>query len=105
MELQPLYDAQISEINIGLDEAKNDLQHNSFFLVALNNVMSNYDSILDYLEIEDGMHSTILKSSLPGDFPKPSTNVRLVSFEEENLTEDDIKLKFKSILEGILKIN
>ena len=104
MELQPILEAYKAEIDFGINEAKNDVGHNSFFLVALNNVLDVYDSILNDLEIEEGMYSTILNSSLPGDFPNPSTDVRLVSFEAEGLTEDDIKLKFKTILEGVLKI-
>ena len=104
MDLQPHLEAYKAEIEFGLNEAKNDIGHNSFFLVALNNVLYEYDSILNDLEIEEGMYSTILNSSLPGDFPNPSTAVRLVSFEAEGLSEDDIKLKFKTILEGVLKI-
>ena len=104
MDLQLHLEAYNEEIELGLNEAKNDIGHNSFFLVALNNVLDMYDSILNDLEIEEGMYSTILNSSLPGDFPNPSTAVRLVSFEAEGLTEDDIKLKFKTILESVLKI-
>ncbi len=104
MDLQLHLEAYKAEIDIGLNEAKNDIGHNSFFLVALNNVLDEYDSILNDLEIEESMYSTILNSSLPGDFPNPSTSVRLVSFEVEGLTEDNIKLKFKTILEGVLKI-
>ena len=104
MELQPHLQAYKSEIDFGLNEAKNDLGHNSFFLVALNNILNEYDSILNNLEIEESMYSTILNSSLPGDFPNPSTDVRLISFEAQGLNEDDIRQKFKTILEGVLKI-
>ena len=104
MNLEPYLEAYEKEINYGLSEAKDDIGHNSFFLVALNNVLEQYDSILNDLEIEEGMYSTMLKSYLPGDLPNSSTSVRLVSFEAEGMTEDDIKLKFKTILEGVLKL-
>ena len=98
MDLNLFVDAYKSDIEMATNEAKNDLGHNSLFLVALNNVLKEYDSILENLEVEDGMYSTPIKSSLPGDFPNNSTTLLVVSFED-NLTLNDIKSKFGSILE------
>ena len=49
MELQPILEAYKAEIDFGINEAKNDIGHNSFFLVALNNVLDEYDLILNDL--------------------------------------------------------
>ena len=98
MDLNLFVDAYKSDIEMATNEAKNDLGHNSLFLVALNNVLKEYDSILENLEVEDGMYSTPIKSSLPEDFPNNSTTLLVVSFED-NLTLNDIKSKFGSILE------
>ena len=98
MDLNLFVDAYKSDIEMATNEAKNALGHNSLFLVALNNVLKEYDRILENLEVEDGMYSTPVKSSLPGDFPNNSTTLLVVSFED-NLTLNDIKSKFGSILE------
>ena len=65
--------------------------------------MKDYDSILENLEIEDGMYSTPIKSYLPGELPNNSTTLLVVSFES-NLTLEDIKNKFGSILEESISI-
>jgi hypothetical protein len=54
MDLNLFVDAYKSDIEMATNEAKNDLGHNSLFLVALNNVLKEYDSILENLEVEDG---------------------------------------------------
>ena len=64
--------------------------------------MKDYDSILENLEIEDGMYSTLLKLS-SGELPNNSTTLLVVSFES-NLTLEDIKNKFGSILEESISI-
>ena len=103
MDLNLFIDAYKRDIEMATNEAKKDLGHNSLFLVALNNVLNEYSSILENLEAEDGMYSTPIKSSLPGDFPNNSTTLLVVSFEN-NLTLDDIKNKFGSILEESILI-
>lgn len=103
MDLNLFLTAYNTDIKMAADEAKNDLGHNSLFLVALNNIMKEYDSILENLEIEDGMYSTPIKSYLPGELPNNSTTLLVVSFES-NLTLEDVKNKFGSILEESISI-
>ena len=103
MDLNLFLTAYNSDIEMAADEAKNDLGHNSLFLVALNNIMKEYDSILENLEIEDGMYSTPIKSYLPGELPNNSTTLLVISFES-NLTLEDVKNKFGSILEESISI-